>query len=151
MSTKNVVRLAKEFVIKVHGMVIARCTDFSFSINRETIDITSFDTKGWVEKMSDNKDWSISFSSMVTRDVASGDPGFAHGLSDVGSGTYENLLDLMLSGTADHPVTICLSTGTASFIEGPGILQSLDVDGSVGDKATYSGSIEGAGAITRPS
>ncbi len=150
MSTKNVVRLAKEFVVKVHGMVVARCTDFSFSVNRETIDVTSFDTQGWTEKMSDNKDWSLSFGSMVTRDAESGDPGYAHGLTDIGSGTYENLLALMLSATGDYPVTVALQLSTGSgFVEGPGILQSLDIDGSVGDKATYSGTIEGAGAITK--
>ena len=149
MSTRNVVRLAKEFVVKVGDMVVARCTDFSFSINRETIDVTSFDTDGWVEKMSDNKDWSISFGSMVTRDISTGDPGWETGLEGVGSGTYDNLLDHFLEGTADYPVTVALSLGTAAFISGPGFLQEMTIDGSVGDKATFSGTIEGGGKLTK--
>lgn len=149
MSTKNIVRLAKEFVVKVKGKIIARCTDFSLSVNRETIDITSFDSDGFVEKLGGNRDWSLSFSSMVSRSVPSASA--PYGLTGIGTGTYESLLDMMLAGTSDHPVTVALDAGTAGFIEGPGILQSLDMDGSVGDKATYSGNIEGAGRFSRPS
>ncbi len=152
MSTRNVVRLAKEFVVKIGDMVVARCTDFSFSVNRETIDVTSFDTEGWVEKMSDNKDWTLSFGSMVTREATASELGYDSGKTGLGSGTYENLLDHFLTGTGDYPITVALQLDSGSgFIEGPGILQGLDVDGSIGDKATYSGTIEGAGKITRPS
>ena len=146
MSTKNVVRLAKEFVVKVDEMVIARCTDYSFSADRDTIDITSFDTDGFTEYLSDNKNWTISFGSMVSREASSGDLGYTSGLADLGSGTYENLLDLFLSATGDYPVVVGLSESTGSaFIEGYGILQSLAIDGAVGDKATYSGNIQGSG------
>ncbi len=149
MSTRNVVRLAKEFVVKIGDMVVARCTDFSFSVNRETIDVTSFDTEGWVEKMSDNKDWNISFGSMVTREIGSADPGWDTGLEGLGSGTYDNLLTHFLTGTADYPVTVALMIGTGDFVSGPGFLQEMTVDGSVGDKATFSGTIEGGGALTK--
>lgn len=148
MSTRNIVRLAKEFVIKVGGMPIARCTDFSFSASRETIDITSFDTKGFTEYLSDNKDWSISFGSLVTREVGSGSPGFDQGMTGLGSGTYDNLLGLFLSATGDYPVVVALQDqGGSGYAEGYGILTELTIDGSVGDAATYSGNIQGSGKL----
>lgn len=150
MSTRNVVRLAKEFVIKIGDMAVARCTDFSFSASRQTIDVTSFDTVGFVEKLSDNKDWTISFGSMVTREAASGELGYLQGKTGLGSGTFANLMDLFLSSTGDYPVLVALNDNTGtSFIQGYGILQALNIDGSVGDKATYGGNIEGAGQFVR--
>jgi hypothetical protein len=152
MSTRNVVRLAKEFVVKINDMVIARCTDFSFSADRDTIDITSFDTAGFTEYLSDNKNWTISFGSMVTREAATGELGYISGMTGLGSGTYENLLDLFLSPTGDYPVVVGLNDSVGSaWIEGYGILQSLSVDGAVGDKSTYSGNIQGSGQFVRGS
>jgi len=152
MSTRNVVRLAKEFVVKINNMVIARCTDFSFSADRDTIDITSFDTAGFTEYLSDNKNWTISFGSMVTREAATGELGYISGMTGLGSGTYENLLDLFLSATGDYPVVVGLNdSGGSAWIQGYGILQSLSVDGAVGDKATYSGNIQGSGQFVRGS
>jgi hypothetical protein len=150
MSTRNVVRLAKEFVIKVGSMVVARCTDFSFSTSRGTIEVTSFDSDAFVEKLADIKDWNLSFGSMVTREIASGQPGWVSGKTGLGSGTLSNLLDLYLSATGDYPVVVAINeSGGSAFIEGYGLLQGMNIDGSVGDKATYGGTIEGAGEFVR--
>jgi predicted secreted protein len=143
-----IVRLAKEFVVMVNNMVIARCTDFSFSINKDIIDITSFDSKGFKEKIADLKDWSISFGSMVTREY--GTP--TSGGTGYGSGVFNNLFDHFLTATADYPVNIAIGDPngpTGSVFEGKGILQGLSFDGSIGDKMTYSGTIEGSGTLAR--
>jgi hypothetical protein len=150
-TTKNIVRLAKEFVVKVHDMVIARCTDFSFTIDKKLIDVTSFDTESFDEFVADNKNWSISFGSMVTREGTLGEAG-AHGATGLGSGTWNNLFDHMVSDASDYAVTIGLGDelgATGSYWEGPGILNNLTMDGAVGDKMTYAGNIQGSGKITR--
>ena len=145
-----IVRLAKEFVIKVNGMIIARATDFSLSLDRQVVDVTSFDSAGWVEKISDNKDWNLSFSGLVTRTYGNGDGG-----TGIGTGTFNNLFDLWVSASGDYPVSVGVgdsSTATSAsgnWFGGKGLLVSLNPQGSVGDKMTYSGTVEGAGALTR--
>lgn len=149
--SKNIVRLAREFVVKIHGMVLARCTDFSATFGKNTIDITSFDTEGFEDFVADRKNWSISFGSMVTRDYGVGS---AHAATGLGSGTFNELFDLWLSATGDYPVTVCLGDDsseapTGHWFEGGGIITELSIDGSVGESMTYSGTIQGAGEIKR--
>ncbi len=151
MSTKAIARLAKEFVVIVKGMVIARCTDFTMSVNKEVIDITSFDSKGFKEYVGDTIDWNISFGSLVTRNYGAGSTP-----SGVGSGVFNNLFDQLVSEGNDYPATIGLGdsyigTGVESgnFFSGGGILQGLDLDGSVGDRMTYSGNLQGSGELKR--
>ncbi len=148
----NIVRLAREFVVVLHGMVIARCTDFNLTLGKNTIDITSFDTGGFEDFIADRKNWSISFGSMVTRDYG---PGSAHQASG-GSGVFNNLFDMWLATAGDYPATVGLgdwaATGgdaSGNWFYGGGILTELNVDGAVGDKMTLSGTIQGAGPISR--
>ena len=145
----NIVRLAKEFVIKYRGSVVARCRDFSLSINKNTVDITSFDTDSWEEYVGDLKTWSISFSSMVTRALTSTGWG-----ETAPTGTFDGLYQFMVgtSEEGDYGATVQLGDfndkATAIFY-GLGILTSLSADGAVGDVISYSGEIQGAGALSR--
>lgn len=154
MSNLNIVRLAKEFVLVFGNMVIARCTDFSLSLGDNKVDITSFDSDGFEEHIRDSKNWSISFGSMVTRDF--GTP--TAGATGYGSGVFMNLFDHWASSAGDYPAAIKIgdvnqaSPGTGNkydYFEGKGTI-TLDMDGSVGDKGTYSGSIQGSGKLSRP-
>ena len=149
----NIVRLAKEFVIKYRGSVIARCRDFSLSINKNTVDITSFDTASWEEYVGDLKTWSISFSSMLTR-TSTATTWSNTGANAAPTGTFDGLYMFMVgtSEEGDYGATVALgdfdNKATAVF-EGIGILTSLSADGAVGDVISYSGEIQGAGALTR--
>ena len=152
--SKNIVRLAKEFVVKIQDMVVARCTDFSMTIDKKLVDVTSFDSQGFDEFIADNKNVTISFGSMVTRDGTDGEGG-AHGIvsTSIGSGTFKNLFDHMIDSDSDYPVTIGLGEDTTyptgAYWEGAGILNNLTFDGAVGEKITYKGSIQMSGAIER--
>ena len=147
MANVAIVRLAKEFVLSISGMVIARCTDFSLSLGKNTVDITSFDSDGFEEYIADNKNWNISFGSMVTRDHG---VGTSNG-TGWGSGVYLNLFDHWASSTSDYPVAVGIGdSGTAQeYFTGLGILTELSMDGAVGDKITYSGTIQGSGKLVR--
>jgi len=147
----NIVRLAKEFVIKYRGTIIARCRDFSITVGKNTVDITSFDSDGWEEFIGDLKNWNISFSSMVTRGTAT-------------TGTFDKLFDFMvMTGTStaaqssNYGATVILGdagttySASASYFEGLGILNNLSADGAVGDVISYSGEIQGAGKLQRKS
>ncbi len=149
----NIVRLAKEFVLTFNSMVIARCENFSLSLGKNVIDITSFDSEGFEEHISDNRNWSISFGSMVTRDFPQ--TGAATGY---GSGVFMNLFDHWASAASDVPVNVVLGdtvgtgpTGGTAYdaFSGKGTLTDLSADGAVGEKITYSGTITGSGKLSR--
>ena len=128
----STVRLAKEFSVNIGGNDVTRCTDFSLTLGKNTVDITSFDSDGFEEFLGDNRNWSISFGSMV----------------EVGSavGTFGALFDLWL---ADAQLVIKLGDTGSDYFEGTGIFTDLSADGSVGDKISSSGTIQGTGKIAR--
>lgn len=131
------VKLTKEFVVKYDGDVIARCTDFDFEVNKQTVDITSLDSDGWRELLADMKEWRVNFNAMVTRGTV---------------GATETDYDALMQEikTSDDPAVVAVTTTTASdkFESGSAFLTSLRASGSVGDKVTYSGTFEGTGGLT---
>ena len=152
MSALNIVRLAKEFVLVFGDMVIARCDNFSLSLGKNVIDITSFDSEGFEEHISDNRNWSISFGSMVTRDF--GTP--TGGATGYGSGVFMTLFDHWAGTASDYPVNVVLGDTSATgaggkydAFKGKGTLTDVSADGAVGDKITYSGTIQGSGKLER--
>ncbi len=150
MSAVNIVRLAKEFVLTFNNMVIARCENFSLSLGKNIIDITSFDSEGFEEHISDNRNWSISFGSMVTRDFG------ATGPTGYGSGVFMNIFDHWAGTASDYPVNVVLGDTSATAVggkydafKGKGTMTDLSADGAQGDKMTYSGTIQGSGKLER--
>ena len=149
----NIVRLAKEFVLEFNDLVVARCTDFSLSLGDTKIDISSFDSEGFDEHIRGNRNWSISFGSMVTR--SHGTP--TAGATGYGSGVFFTLFDHWASSAGDYPITVKLgdvdyNPGTGNkyeYFEGSATL-TLDMSGSPNDKATYSGTLQGSGVLKRP-
>ena len=130
-------KLSKEMSISYGGDVIALTTDFDLEINKESIDVTTLDSAGWREKLVDLKDWKISFSGLQGK-----------GTVGAGEAGWDELLT-SLKGT-DTPVQVIMSsTDTGDWIEtGNAFLVSLKMSGSVGDKITFSGELEGTGALT---
>ena len=124
--------LSKTASITYGGVTIAKLTGWSLEINKETVDITNLDSNGWKEFLVDLKDWSISFDGIVTR---------------TGTGDYEELLQDMISNDTAVAVTIA-DTAASTTISGSGFITSMPLTGAVGDKQTYSGSIQGTGALT---
>lgn len=129
--------LGKEMTLSYASKIIARCTDFTLEVSKEPIDITTLQSAGWKEKKVDLKDWTVSFNALVTRG--------ADGTYTV----YDELLDDLL--TNDDPVTVVVADtdGSATIsLSGSAFLVSLSTSITVGDKVTYSGSLEGTGALS---
>jgi len=177
-------KLSTELLIQFYGTTIAKATDFSVSVNKEVIDVSTLDSAGWKEKLVDNKDWNISFSGLVTRGAKDGlsdwliettydendivtDPSdnFIY-ISQAGSNTgndpseddgtwwkkylidFIQLLEEMKEN--DEALSFALNSSESgdTYQYGDGYLTALDLSGSVGDKVTYSGSIEGTAALS---
>lgn len=129
-------KLAKEMSISHDGDTLLLVTDYTFTVNKETVDVTTFDSAGWREFLVDLKDWTIS----GTANQGKGTPG----ANEAG---YDELLVDLKADTAAVTV-IFQGTDTGDFIEtGTGVLTSLDMSGSLGDKITYSFEIQGTAAI----
>ena len=125
--------LSKTMSITYGGVAVARLTGWSLEVNKETVDITNFDSAGaWREFLVDLKDWSVSFDGIVTR---------------TGTGDYEELLADMIA--TDTAVTVVLDDSAASTdISGSAYFTGLPLTGSLGDKQTFSGTLQGTGALT---
>lgn len=128
--------LSKAMTLSYAGKVIARCTDFSLEVNKEVIDITTLQSAEWKEILVDMKSWSVSFNALATRGA------------DATFTVYDELLSDVI--TNDTLVAVAIDdTGPSATIAvaGNGFLTAIPMNVAVGDKVTYSGTIEGSGAL----
>ena len=128
--------LSKTVTITYAGEAIARLTGFGLEVNKETVDITSFDSAGWKEFLVDLKEWNISFDGIVVRQNA------ADSKKD-----YEELLNDLIATDTAIAITYA-DTAASTTISGNGYLTGLSLAGSLGDKQTKSGTIQGTGALS---
>jgi predicted secreted protein len=126
------VLLSKTAAITYGGVAIIKLTGWTLEVNKETVDITNLDSAGWKEFLVDLKDWSISFDGLTTR---------------TGNGDYEELLVDMLATDTAVAVTITDSDASTT-ISGTAFLTTLPLTGAVGDKQTFSGNLQGTGALS---
>lgn len=143
-------KLSKELILKVWDATagsyktVARTTSYSIEKGKETVEVTSFDSAGWKEFLVDLKEWSVSADGIVIRTAESGKK------------TYEELLQSFIS--SDDPVVLQMINPLAytdatdgvlySHEVGKILLTSLPLQGSLGDKQTYSLSAQGTGKLT---
>lgn len=120
-----------EFVIIYSGITLARCEDFSFSINKKEIDITTLDGNGWDEIIAGNKSWEVSTNALYTR-----------------AGDLDTLLQDFIN--SDDTVTISVQTSTVGdkYVSGEAINLTLEYSGSKDDVVKYSAKFKGTGALT---
>lgn len=129
-------KLAKEISIVYDSDTIMLVTEHTFEVNKEEIDVTTFDDDGWRAFLMDLKDWSISGSSQTGK----GTPG----ANEAG---YDELMAELKSGTAPVDV-VFTATDSGDFIEtGTGFLTNLTTTGSLGGIETFTFEIKGSGAI----
>jgi predicted secreted protein len=127
--------LSKTMVISVDGTAIAKTSGFSFNVDKETVDVTTFDsTNSWKEFLVDLKEAEISFDALVARSAGA-------------DNDYEDLLTAVLANDASV-VFILDDSAAPTDITGVGHITNLSLSGSLGDKQTYSGTIKPSGPIT---
>lgn len=129
--------LSKELQIFQGANAIATATDFSFEINKETIDITVLTSAGWKQYLADLKEWKVSVSAFMTRGTVVG--------SQVGS---EQLLTSLL--TVDTTLTCQIKTAVTGdmYITGSAYFIGMKESGSVGDSGKTSYEFQGTGTLS---
>jgi len=129
-------KLAKEMSITYDSDLVLLVTDYSFTVNKEAVEVTTFDSAGWRQFLSDLKDWTIS-----------GTCNWGKGTAGANEAGYDELMAEIKSGTASVAI-VFQGTDSGDFIEtGTGFLTSLDGSGQLGDKGSFSFEIQGDGAI----
>ena len=142
--------LAKELILKIYNVAaaayvtVARSTSYSMEVNKETVEVTSFDSSGWKEFLVDLKDWTLSADGIVLR------------TTEAGSRNYEDLLTDLIGSDATmimqlvNPAMYTDTTDGATYAHEVGNvhLTSMPLTGAIGDKQTYSMTAQGTGELT---
>lgn len=111
---------------------IAEMSRWTLNLDVNDVDVTNFDTEGWVERLTTFKDWSASCEGNLV-------------IGDVGQMA---LIEAYING---EPVTIEMTIGKPSspqlVISGNAIM-SLTLEAPTDSQATFSADFKGMGALT---
>lgn len=111
---------------------IAEMSRWTLNLDVNDVDVTNFDTEGWVERLTTFKDWTASCEGNLV-------------IGDVGQMA---LIDAYING---EPVTIEMTIGKPSssqlVISGKAMM-SLTLEASTDSQATFSADFNGMGALT---
>jgi len=111
---------------------IAEMSDWVLNLDVNDVDVTNFDSEGWVERLSTFKDWS----------------GSCKGNLVIGDAGQMNLIQAYIAG---EPVTLQFfigkPTGSTLTITGKATM-TLNMEASVDSQATFSADFKGMGALT---
>lgn len=111
---------------------IAEMSRWTLNLDVNDVDVTNFDTDGWVERLTTFKDWTASCEGNLV-------------IGDVGQMA---LIDAYING---EPVTIEMTIGKPSsqqlVISGKAMM-SLTLEASTDSQATFSADFNGMGALT---
>lgn len=129
--------LGKEFTVIFDSSVVGVATDFDFTVNKSTVEVTTLASAGWKDNAVIDKDWAINFNGLVAR--ATGDS----------SRGYSYTMDSIITSNASTLVAIKPSVESQSYWEGGAFLTSVKMSGGVGDKVTYSGTALGTGPLSK--
>ena len=107
---------------------VAEIANWSLDMSADDIDITSFDSEGWRERIQGIKEWSGSFEGNFEPDDTDG---------------QGELIDAWLSG---EPVTLELQVNSTVKFSGDALV-TLNIETPVDDKANFSCDFQGTGAL----
>lgn len=130
--------IGNEFIVIYDSSTVGFATDYSLSVDKKIIDVTTLMSGAWGDKMVGSKDWSFDFNGLVSRATDSSI-----------AGSYNYIMTKFL--TSDASVVVCAKPTVAGnkYLTGAGFLNSVKMQGGVGDKpVTFSGSVSGTGPLT---
>ena len=108
---------------------VAEIANWSLDMSADDIDITSFDSSGWRERIQGIKEWSGSFEGNFKPDDTTGQAA---------------LINAWLTG---QPVTLELQVNSTVKFSGNALV-TLNIETPVDDKANFSCDFQGTGALT---
>lgn len=145
MSKANVV-LGKDLMLFANSKAIALATSCKLSVSAEMIDTQSKDSGIWVEKMVKKLSWTGSSENLFS--------------ADANINGYDVLLDLMIkhqpidlqfgipANAGENEIPAEGWTLPPGSYSGKALISNMELNAPDGDKATFSVSLEGSGALT---
>jgi len=107
---------------------VAEIANWSLDMSADDIDITSFDSEGWRERIQGIKEWSGSFEGNFKPDDTTGQAA---------------LINAWLTG---QPVTLELQVNSTVRFSGNALV-TLNIEAPVDDKVSFSCDFQGTGAL----
>jgi TP901-1 family phage major tail protein len=116
---------------------IANATSNSFDITADMIDVTNKDSAGWKEFITGEKGYTMSIEGIFEED------------GSVGAGAL-SWKDVITDLTAGTSVTIVMTSNVSGDIKlsGAAFFSNLNLSAPNNDKATFTATIQGTGALT---
>lgn len=111
---------------------IAEMSRWTLNLDVNDVDVTNFDTEGWVERLTTFKDWTASCEGNLV-------------IGDVGQ------MALIYAYINGEPVTIEMTIGKPSspqLVISGNAMMSLTLEASTDSQATFSADFNGMGALT---
>lgn len=122
---------AKLAVFKIGANTIGGLNEGTITLNGETIDVTTFASGGWIEKLQGLKSAEVSLAGFWLTTDANGQTA------------------LTTAYTAGTAVALsCLFDGTAGW-SGSFLVSSIEIGAGVADAVSFSCSLESTGALTK--
>ena len=125
--------------LQFDASTLGSTTDFSLSVDKDMIDIALMNAPtGAKQTVPDLYNWNLSFSGLVMTTTG----------VDAGKSSFDWLMDNMITDTdASIGVQIIPDVSYNKYYGGTGYLNSMSLDGGVGSAVSFSGSIQGDGAL----
>lgn len=116
---------------------IANATSNGFDITADMIDVTNKDSAGWKEFITGEKGYTMSIEGIFEED------------GSVGAGAL-SWKDVITDLTAGTSVTIVMTSNVSGDIKlsGSAFFSNLNLSAPNNDKATFTATIQGTGALT---
>lgn len=122
-----------DLYVLVNSAKFDHLTSLTFTVNQETIDITSMDSNGWRDLAVADKNWSLSLEAFYAMDATEG---------------ADESYDDLVAGTSTTILISSEVTGDTTYT-GSAKVTSWAINPSKGSGVTVSISFEGTGAITK--
>lgn len=123
-----------DLLIFVNGFAVAHSTSCSLEINNNQVSSTDKDSNRWDEFLNGQRNWTISVD----------------GLMDYSTSINVNeLFDDLIAADASATIRFSTASTGAAYWEGTANLGGLTLTGNLDEAASYSGSLQGTGELTR--
>jgi predicted secreted protein len=127
-------RLAKDLVVLYGGKAIARAKSYNFEVNKQTVDVTTFDSDGWKEFLVDLKEWKFSVSGLITRENDE-------------DNNFDDMLSAIIGSDSTAIVMLVDSESGIADIRGSAYVIKLSAAGDVGGEAKADYEFQGTGKL----
>lgn len=130
---------SKQMSVVIDGSTLGCATDFSLAISKDMIEIACLTATGAKQAVPDLYGWTVSFSGLRMTSAT----------VDAGKLSYDDLAQSLITSDSDVSVYILPSVSSNKYMVGNAYITSISMEGGVGSPVTFSGELQGTGALSQ--